>query len=124
MTNEDVPKTIWGEFPVFQDETEVAEVWNQIARRVNRTAELEGRIPRPSELGDRVREYLGLCSPLGNWASIRAAELAEKLDDQKAGFGYALGAADMLEMLGTLAMNREAEAIGKATPPEGDQSTS
>ncbi len=109
-------KTIWGSFPL-PDGDEILEAWNQIARKTNLTAVREGTVPQLYELGDRTEEFSAACPAITRTVEFlgehttKAVQATSLDDNEKLRFAYGKGAADMLELLGTIAMNREAEAI-------------
>jgi len=107
---------IWGSFPLADGE-EILQAWNQIANRTNNTAVMNDRVPMMSDLGDRTTEYVAATPPIGKFVERRSEQVGEALHSAEAILAYRRGAADLLELLGTVQMNRQFEAITPEIEP-------
>ena len=119
MTDLPEHKTIWGSFPLPEGE-EILQSWNQIASRTNNTAIMNERVPMMSDLGDRTTEFAEACPTIERFIEVRSKQVGEALNNQEAILAYKRGAADLLELLGTITLNRQFDQIasGMAEPPD------
>lgn len=77
---------------------------------------MQRRVPRLGEMGDRFGEYQEACPAISNFLITRAKQIAEQLRTPEAEVAYVRGAAELIELLGTIAINREFEGITSDIP--------
>lgn len=111
------PRTIWGTFPAPSAD-EVEKAWGQILVR-HQTDVANGVTPLGGSLADRVRltEFMQASPALFNHLDLlgrRFVDVTGNVSDAKA---YKAGMADLVEVLGTVAMNRQVDALEAQLPP-------
>ena len=112
--------TIYQNFPM-PSKTEVDEAWVQITDRVDSSAVMLGVGPNDHRLWTQTFHYLGQCEDFTLLLDARSKGLAAQTDGyHDLGSAYLVGVVEALEILLTVAMNREAKAVMEAVGPAED----
>ena len=111
------PKTIWGSVPApTADEIETA--WDQMTKRHMTDPAIAEAGPSSGANRLRLTEFSQASPALFRHLDLLSRQFADVTGDPSDVKAYRAGMADFVELLGTVAINRQVNAIEAQFPPE------
>ena len=117
----ETPKTIWGSIPA-PSANEVENAWGQIIARMSSDSETGIAVAGSRQNRVRFDEFIASSPTLFNHLNLLSRIYADSHGNPELAKAYAAGFADFVEILGTIAMNREIDLIESNLPPNDPNS--